>query len=483
MGLARRIGVVVVVLALTTSLFGANLALGVERTVLDAGFVTSTLEEEDVYGQVLGMTQDRLAEAGANVSGNGDLPVSPEEILPQVVTEEYVRNQTETNVEAVIGYLHGDRDEFVVAIDLRPVKARAGEVITEEVQSMEPTELVGLFDESVAVDGPEGTELSTDLIGRLLANESSYEAARADFRSSIVDAVVANQTNRAFASASDDELLALVVEDYDPSAYDAAEKSQMVEDRESEIKAAIRSTIESEVSKRVDELLASQRSTFREAVNSSVGDADVDPALQDAFRKVALLGVDGLTADVSYDEFYQRALDTRDTLAVALSETIVDELDSEVPDRMDLTEDLDAGARESLATARTAVQTLDALAILLWVVALALLGALWWLTRSVATTALWSGVALLVAGSPVAIATRWAAGRVRTLRPTDPTGAQAFDIFVPVVDRVLGSIAAQSLVLAVVGLLLVGFWLADRLDLLPEEGPWDRLDRDEGDDA
>lgn len=470
MGIFRSVGVVVLVVLLTINLTAANVAVGVDRTVLDPGFVTSTLASEDAYESLTSVTMDQLA--GMNESSNGSFdrfPVAPEDILARSVTPAYLRGQTEANVERNLAYLHGERDEPRIAVDLRPVKENVTAAIVTELQDVTVAELLGMFSPGTdTTSAPD--QLSLSLLIQMSESEHQYQEARQEFRSAVREQVVDTLVDEALAEATNDELLALVIDGYDPDAYSEAEKASMVDDRTAEIRDALRSSIEANEGDAIDEQIAANLTAYREEIRSEVltqieGSSDqLGPGASSALSDLVGVGLDGLTTDMSYAEFRTELEAAKDELAVALGDRLSQTLDESVPDQFDLTAQMDQSALDGLAQARKAVQIVDLLAVALPVAAVVLVGLLWLLSRSLVTTLLGPGVASLVAGGTGFAGAKLAPDLLRARIPADAAGDQGLqagiDLALAIVDRVFGAFAFQSGLLLGLGVVLVGLALA-----------------------
>lgn len=468
MGIIRSVGIVILVILLTINLTAANVAVGADRTVLNPGFVTSTLADEDVYESLLSVTETQLA--GMTQSGNGSfeqLPISPEAIFAQSVTPAYLRGQTEANVERNLAYLHGNRDEPNISIDLRPVKENVTAAIAAELQNVTVAELLGMFSGANATDS---NQLSMTLLVEMSESERAYEAARQTFRSDIRDQVVNAMVDEHVSAATNDELLALVIDDYDPDAYTDEEKSTMVDERSTEIRIESRALIEADAGDEIDEQIASELSAYREEIRSGAlaeieGVADeMGPETSGALRDLVAVGVDGLTTDMTYEEYRTQLEAAKDRFALALAERFGEELDKNVPDRFDLTAEMDQAALDGFAQARQAVQLVDVLAIGLPAFALVLVGLVWLLSRSLVTTLFGPGVASLLAGGAGVAAGSVGPDMLRTQIPTavgaDPGMQTGVDITLALVDQVADAFVFQSGLLLGCGVLLIGLAVA-----------------------
>lgn len=465
MSLIHRLVIVVVALLLTTSLVAANGVLLVQRTAADDGFVTNALDEADAYEALHAefLESDAFAMDEAQ-DGFGD-----EELLMQLVTPEYLQDQLEANVERTYAYLHGDRDDLVLEFDLRPIKERAPDVIAAHVESMDLSELVERAERiDPSADVPlENTSLTTEQLFAMGDNRSQYESVREQFRADLREDVIEQAAEEVFAEATNDELLALVIEDYDPDEYTEAEKEEMVDDRESEIMDAIATQIREERGDEIDERIDERLAEIVEEARDGNG-ADEDDPVAAAAASLYRTHVVGLAGEQSFDEFRAALDDDMAAFASAVGEQVAAEIDDELPDRFDLTDEMDDDVLEAFESARQAFAVLGTLVIVLPLLATVFAGLLWWVSATGLQAAWWGGFAAAFGGLPW-IAGLWLAGRQLTAVTGSMTGDEA--VVGAILDALVGGMLAvgmtQSILLTVTGGLLVGGVLVVRYDLLP----------------
>ncbi len=470
MSIVRRLGVAAVVVALVTTLLAGNVVIAAHQTVLDPGFVTDTLEEENAYEAV-----------HEEVLSNGSLPVGDSETLPpfaadlagEIVTPGYIESQTEANIDRTYGYLHGSRDSLVVVVDTKPLKERTGEAVAAAVQNVSARELAAF----AGFEGAslEGVPVNSSTLFSLSEGPESFSDSRAEVRSVARDRLLTRLVDSQFDQSSNDELLRLVVEDYNSDDYTEEEKEQLVADRESEIRTALREQIEAErgdeIDSTVETLLNQSRSDLKSqyATFDTGFGSDVDSAAGD------LVGVyiDGLLApDVTYDEFSADLNATKADLGTALGDVARDRLDEQVSDQLVLSNQLGTEARENVVRARAGVVAMDVLGWFLPLLALVLAGLIWVVSDAVETAVLWSGVAALVAGAPGYVAATLFGPQVeQTVRDSFPEEQAALaDVAVGFLSSTLGAFSAQSLLLAVAGAVLVVVGGAVRFGLVDLPG-------------
>ena len=489
MRLRRLVAVLVLVALLSASVAAGNAAVAAERTVLSGGFVKATLEEEDAYGTartfvVEQATAPAAVEAGSPEDATGGPPAvfgnATGRIVEEAVTEDYLQAEAERNVDATYAYLHGEREALVVAVDLEPVQDEVTDILAQEIRNASLADIFGALGDGEPSVPVGGTSVNLTLVGEMAESPEAYDAARAEFRADVRESVVERLVDQAFDAASDDERLALVVPDYDPGAYSAPEKSAMVEDREPEIRAAIADRIEAErgeeidaaVDEQLDRLASVNRDDLAAQLNAS-GDG-LPPGIGPPVADLAATGVAGLATDMPYETFVAETDDAKARLAANVSALVGDEMATAGTDQFVLVDSREPSSGEGFALARQAVGVVDLLSVLLPLLALGLVGGLWWLTRSAATVAGGAGVALLLGGLPGYVAARMAGEWLDAALGGVGMPGVLSRLLLAVADRVLRVVATQSLALVVSGLVLVAAaaylhvygppeWLARRL--------------------
>lgn len=472
---ARSLGIGVLVVLLTLTLVGANGIAAAQQTVFNGDFVKNTIDETDGYDAL----QEAVVEATAQQFEGEDqaeaLPISPETIVESALTEEYLRSQTTANIDRFYGYLHGRQSDLVLEIDLAPVKEDIVETVEAEVADMPLTELVAIVseDESASVTA-EGVTMDIELVATMAANRSSYRSTRAEFREQVRAEVLDQIVTDTMQSSTNDELLTLVNDDYDPDAYTEEEKATMVDEQETEIQAAIRQQVRNErrdeLRAEIDQQLATYNTEIKDEIAESVEQSggDRDPALLNATTNLAAVGVDGLTTDMDYSEFTAAVDESKSDLATAVAGVVEEQLAGDVPDQIDLTEDLDPQAMQLFASMKQAVGIADVLVFALPVLAILLITAVYYLTASISITAIVSGSALAVSGLLGVGLASVLPPRIRGAMPADLPGGMA-SLLTGLVRRVFGLLQTQSIVLLVVGVIALGVGLALWYELIPTE--------------
>ena len=471
MGVIRSLLAFVVVVLITTSLVAGNAVVAVDRTAANEAFVTSTLEEENAYAEV----QSIASEEAAGQIDRSDVPVSIDTraVVNDTLEQSYLQNQTEANVGRAFDFLDGDSERLNVSVNLAPLKSNVADVVEDRIANQSVGELIDIVSEDRDLSTEiAGVGIDLRVVGNLSAGPESYDDARESFRNDIRDAVLERLASESYNESVNnqeyDPLLQLVIEDYDPSNYTEEQKATLVDDRESEIKTELEAEIQAERGDEISNQVDQQLQDINDQVNDAVAD-EVESTLADSeYSRVSgpatellVVGVDGLTSNQSYSEFDSDLSTAKANLASNVSIVVRNRLDEEVDDRFDLlnNDQIDADQRTQIESAaenaRDGYDTLGLLTLVLPIVSLVLIGVLYLITRSFSTTAILSGVpALLVGGGTYAAASAASGGfesSVRTELQGSEVPENAIDLLLGITEQVLGVVAGQSLILAVVG--------------------------------
>lgn len=466
MSVARNAVIVLLVVLLALDLAAANAVVAADRTVLNPDFVTTTLEEEGAYEQAEPIVVEQLPTDELEAEGIESLPIDPEQVARAALDATYLQSQIEPNIEAIYAYLHGSNDQLELLIDLEPAKDAIVDAVVAELTNASASELVGaLGDETTTSFEAEGFTFDLATVAAMAEDEETFTAERQKLRAVIRDRVLTRLVDRAFQSASDDELLALVIEDYNPDDYTEEEKDQLVSDNEPEIRAELRSKIEAErgdeIDAAVDRELADRRQEIRAEVKTNLNASlDAPPEFAEPMVDLALVAVDGYVADISHDEFSAQFEAAADELAVGAGALLDQQVDEQVPDELDLTEELDTAARQNLEQAREVVGYLDLLAVGLPILGLVLIGLLYLVSKSIAVTAIGGGLGLVIGGLPGLIAAGTIRGRLSDALAGSGLPAGLQDLALAVAGQVADAVMLQSGAMAGVGVLVLLVGLA-----------------------
>lgn len=414
MSLAKKLAVFVVVLLMITSATGANAAIAADRTVLDADHVTDTFEEEGAFENLTTEMRSEIAQGIDSELSNGSSGLPPgvsvtlagDEVAEAAVTEEYVAGEFRRNVENGLAFARGDSSELDLFIDLEPVRDSLTEQIDGDAVSVDTVELAQ--DTEFETDRAD-IQVTDEMIARMNEGPDGYAAVRQDIRDQVRDGLP--------PGASSDEVDTTLREVNEDMKSKAAERAE--------------SEYGGEVS---EETLAATR------------------ALQETV-------IDGLTdPDATEFDAYESERESNETaLEEAIAGEIRDGIDEEFESRIDLAENVDEDSRE-IGLVRSGIGPLDSGTVLFPLVFLLLVGALYALGGSATWTARKTGYALIVAGVGGAVAAWIARGPVLSVveDSAGPEAAQSgfFDAFLALVGSFFDALAFQSVLLAVLGIVL-----------------------------
>lgn len=472
---AKLVGLVVLGLLLFGVVGAANAVTTAERTVLNADYVTDQAESTGAYDSIRDTTIDTVVDRmeNANLSegqqllqaGNG---ADTRRLVADAITEEYIEEEAGENIRELYAYLHGEQDSLGLEIDMQPLKDNLADSFAAQLEEKNTSTLVEEF-------GPDSSETPVPIDGSLVEQMRSgpegYEQARLEFR-----------VDLGFEVTDNDEKLVLIGED--PRQYSEEEKEQIVQNREQEIRDAIRQEIQdssSELSTRVREEVQERRGAAKDRIcgatvdelNPDAGQEVCSPLYEDssdtthldnvtyAAVQLQYVIVDGLTrqkVQYSYNRFNTDLTQSEEHLSTETGDLARDRIEQEVPDTLNATDQFGADTTNRFESARTAIGTIDTLYLVLPVVALLLVGLAFVVTRSLETTATFTGIVLtLVGGLFLVVATVLGDRVVSEVESTMQNGDAAgfADIVVALIESVLGVLATQSTVLLVVGIVLI----------------------------
>jgi hypothetical protein len=386
---------------------GATVAVGAERTVLNAEFVSDGLEDEGLYEEMAPQMAEGIAPEGAGTAiGNafpGEGP-DPRAMAERVVTPAWLQGEAERNLRSFYAYIHGDADELSLGLDTGAVKSGFAEEFETWILETDAADL-------------------NARMGQLTRSQDSFRETRTDFREDQYDRI---------------------------QAETEAELSR------------------SELEARFDDQRDSIRSGLVSELEDSTGESGAPPPIQAASVDYGTVAVAGLVDEsMDYETLVDEEETAREDLATAVGEAVRTRLDEGVPDRMDLTADVDQGARDAIETARTGVTLLGLLAIGLPLVALGAAGAIGYVSRR-RSNGLWRvGGVVAVAGLLVAIVAWVTRSMVPDLLETAGETPAAAEAGLSVATGALVTVAVQSLAVLAAGVLLVGTGIGVRRQLVP----------------
>ena len=470
MSAAQKLGIVVLALLLITTVGAANVVMTSERTVLNAEFVDQSFAEEDGYSQLRSQVIDAVDNevAQANPTQSDQIPqaiqrnINITAIVADAVTESYIRNQSRQNLFRLYDFLHGDRPDLVLQVDLEPLKDSLAEAVGEQVRDINISTLV---DEFAPATDTIPIEITGERIQTMRASQSGYQEVRASFRDEL--------RNILFERLRQEEpALLLEAIGEDPRQYSSdAERRQAVDRNEQEIKQQIRELTQrgadNSINERFEQELQERVALAKDRVRQETREAtsQFSENVTTAAIDVQLALIDGLATDTSYEEFTNRVSAAEEQLANEASRLAAQQIDREVPDTISAADELSQQDRQQLTMLSNRVQQVDTANTFLPVLALILIGLIYLVTRSLGTTALTAGISIALVGVGTFVGARLVGGPVEDFIRNQISGqdTQAIrDLAVGLVDRLLGVLSRQSLLLAVVGVVLILVWVADR---------------------
>lgn len=472
---AKVVGLIVLGLLLFGVVGAANVVTTAERTALNGEYVNDRLDSSGSYDAIQNATVNQILDRieTANLSegqqllqaGNG---TDNRTLVEDAVTEQYIRDQTSDNILALYAYLHGEESSLDMEIDLRPLKDNLAESFAGQVQKKDTSTLFREF-------GPSEDEtpvpINENLVEQMRSGPEGYEQARLDFRVDI-----------GFEVTNNDEKLILIGED--PRQYSEQEKQRIVDNREQEIRNELRQEIDdrgSDVSQRVRNEIQQRRADAKDQVcQATVDELQPDAGQQvcsgfyqdssdtthlDNVTRAAVelqsVVIDGLTRDdaqYDYNDFDTDLTSSEDHLANETGDLAASRIETEVPDSLSAQEQFGEDATNTLENAQGAVGTIDTVYLALPVIALLLIAIAFAMTRSLETTATFTGIVLALSGGLFFIIATALGGTISSRAETaieDAELGEFAEVAVTIIEGVLGVLATQSAILLVVGIVLI----------------------------
>lgn len=403
MGTGRTVALVALGIALFVALTSANAVVALDRTAFDSEYAKANAEETELYA-TLGEEIRTQITAGAP-EGTDDSPLnrSRSELLAAALTDEYVRNQSERNIENVYDYLNGRTDELRIGFRTEPLEERLIDEIEADVEDID-----------LATTGmPFGAEIEA-----MAESESEFDERREAFREE-QKRRIQRETER---ELSDEELERAL----NDSMGDIRER--MVTEMDSRLEGQFEGS---------------------------------QAALEEPVRTLQLARIDALTGRLTYEEYAAAVESGKDEFGDALVNAVGSEIEGELPETVDATDQLGPEQTEALETARSVVSASGTIAIAFAVAAVLFAGGIGWLAPK-AVAAIEVGAVTAVVGLVGAAGSIVASGQVRNaLTGGDaPPGFEEF--FLALVTGVFEALTLQSGVLAVVGVSLLAVGVALR---------------------
>lgn len=400
MSTKRNAALVVIGIFIAVLLLAANVVVALDRTALDAEYAKETAADVELHETFA--EEIRADVAGGDDANADDSPIdrSEGELLADAITDEYVRTQLEANIDNVYDYLHGRSDELRIEFDTEPLEER---LLAEAEDELEEIDLA-------ALEMPYGEEIEA-----MAASQATFDEHREAFRTEQKERIQA-ETER---ELDDDELETRLEESMDER------REEMLTELDAELEG------------RFD---------------------GPDAALEEPVRDLQTARIDALTGALTYDEYVAAVEAATDDLREAFLASMESELEEELPESVDLTEEMDDEQLEMLETARTAVSVTGPLALGLSVLVLFAVGGVVWLTpREIAAISV--GVVAAIVGLIGVVGAAVATSQLRaSLDGEAATGMDAF--FLEFVIGIFGAVSRQSVVLLVVGVGLLAVGIA-----------------------
>lgn len=392
---ARRVGIAFLVIGLLLSLGLSNVVIGVDRTVLNGDHVADSLAEEDAYSVIINESQRQLEAQTDTGSTQEGQPV--DELLPAVLTEAYVKEQTEKNIDRVYEYIHGERDDLYIAINTTPLKDDLAAELADRLLA-----------------GQDLAEIDPTL-ARMSESESQFEAERQEFKDEQLQRIQ-DETEQ---ELSDAELEAIYDENRDQIREEAI--SQM---------------------------------------ENRVAASDQPEELKPAIIELGTLRIDAqLDPDMTYDEFSTQLEAERANLVDTVESLARDQLDEELPDTLELTEELSQANREQLDQLRDLVFVLTVLAFVLPLLSLGIALLIGWLSRTRSTGLFVVGSTVTVTGllSVVGFRTiqRLVTSEIEAGAAQGDMSTELSGVVIGVFERTIAVFQTQSWLLVVLGVVII----------------------------
>ncbi|MFB6162784.1 MAG: hypothetical protein ABEJ86_05030 [Halococcoides sp.] len=447
MSLVRSAAIVLVTGLLFVSVVGANGTIAAQQTVLDDEYVTDRLDASNVSATVGESLTEQMV---GTVGGTKYLTSGVQQEI-----DAYVAAQTDDLVTELYAYLHGDRSDLALTVETDPLVENLSEAAEQRVRQSDPIELYRNVSDEPIADTNQSIVTTGDL-ARLDDNASAYRAVRSDVRADLRERAVRAIVDRLYAEATTDELLALVIDGYDPTAYTEAEKQQLVDEHEAEIRAALEQRVRSNSGDEIDRRVQDRLDAMTQMNTTDSASDNVSAAARALGNTYAV----GIAGTLDYAAFDQQLRTAQNDLAAAVGDRVAAELDSQLPEQVSLAERIPAQQRSQLETLASVVQLLDALVFVFPVIGIAAIGLLYLLTRSIGRTTGVVGGTIAVAGGlsvgGTIVARMLIVDRLAAL--PGPIG----DLLESLVGGAIGHASAQSLVVLLAGLAVVGIAVAAR---------------------
>jgi hypothetical protein len=398
----RKAALVVVGIVLFVVLFSANAVITLDRTAFSADHATESAEEADLYGALATQIRSQITAQAPDSAEDSPLDRSQSELIAAAITDEYVKSQTEQNIENVYAYLNGETDELQIGFDTKPVEENLLDEVESEVEDIDLT----------AIDMPFAGDIEA-----MASNQSEFEQQRTEFRAEQKQRIQ-QRTDR---ELSDEEL-------------------------ETQLNGSM-----DEIRDRMLTRLDSQLEGRFEGPES---------ALEEPVRDLQAARINALTGELTYEEYTSEVETAREDLGDAFGTVFESQLDDQIPETIDATEQITDQQRDTLDTARTVVSLSGpaSIGLLLLVIALAAIIA-WLAPHSIAAmeVGIISGLVGIIGVAGSLVATQ----QFRAIIASETDAPAAMKAFArEFVIGIFEVLRVQSVVLLVVGVVLVAVGIA-----------------------
>ncbi len=403
------------------AVLSSNVLLAADQTVMDAEYAADTAEEAELHEEI-------TAELRAELEGQVDvdqteypIEISSEELVSDAISSEHVQSEIEANLERLYAYLHGEADELRLEVDATPVKTGIVESVDDNIDELELADVADQF-EGLA---PEDLEMDPAVVVPEMAeNESQFLHHRERFEEQMKDRI----------------------QEESPYPMTDEQAEQAYEQRRDEIRSEMHDKLNQQIDQAVEE-------------------GAIEPAFEPPVRTIGTAWVDAMTGAVEYQEYTAQIDGAMESVRTAAVEELETRLDEELPDTIDLTEEIGEEQVRSMETAQTATTTADTLTLVLPILGLVTAGVVAYLFPTSTAAIVVGLLSALVGGVGLVAASVGGSTVADTIASAD--GPEPVLRFVELLlDGLFGLLTWQSGALLVIGLGLMGLGVAIRRDLL-----------------
>lgn len=403
------LGVLAIILAI--SLIGANVAVGLDRGVLDDEHVSSELDDTDMYERIHSIILEEL---------EGELPDPPDQlpgdiqvsgIVEETFTVEYIRDVFEGNIKNLYAFLHGDTDTVELIIEVDPLIENFEAAVSQQIADLPLSEL-GIEEMTVPVEDDSVT------INPAMLDEgiTAYEDEINGFEDAVRE-ILSDQYEAQTGEEPSDEQV-----------------DEMYEELREDLKAEL-----------------------NEAIDATIADADLPAELEDAATAIGSTITDAYMTEMTHDDFEERHSANMEALGLAGATFAVSEIGDFFEEPIDLGENVE---EDDLSPIVSAVSWIGTLAILLPFIVLGIIGVMYGMTRDVVSVAKVTGGVAIVIGVLMMIITFIIPSTIENLLHGSLEGTEMADELTEVVPDlvaiVFDPILIQSAAILALGVMLVG---------------------------